>query len=101
MVWEHAPLAMWKVFPSGQTVEYVDNGFASIAYDYGYIVLGLMIASIVYAAVKLFKSRDIYGQIILLSAITLVFMESTFVFNVSLLCNMLLIVYMYMENERT
>ena len=101
MVWEHAPLAMWKVFPSGQTAEYVDNGFASIAYDYGYIVLGLLIASIVYAAVKLFKSRDIYGQIILLSVIMLVFMESTFVFNVSLLCNMLLIVYMYMENERT
>ena len=101
MVWEHAPLAMWKAFPVGQVAEYVDNGFASTAYSYGYIVLALLVASIVYTAVALFKQRNAYGQIILLSAIMLVFMESTFVFNVSLLCNMLLIVYMYMENERS
>ncbi len=99
MVWEHTPLSEWGFFPPVRSAEFVDNGFAVIGYTYGYIVLGLLIASIIYASVYLCRKHLIYAQIVLLSAIMLTFMEATFIFNVSLLCNMLLIVYICGNEE--
>ncbi len=99
MVWEHTPLSEWGFFPPGRSAEFVDNGFAVIGYTYGYIVLALLIASIIYASVCLCRKHLIYAQIVLLSAIMLTFMEATFIFNVSLLCNMLLIVYICSNEE--
>lgn len=94
MVWEHTPLYAWRAFPDWQAAELVDDGFAVIGYSYGYVVLGLLTAVIIYLAVRFFEKRDGYGQIILMSVIMMIFMESTFIFNVSLICNMLLILCM-------
>ncbi len=101
MVWEHAPLYAWRLFPGGQVAELVDDGFAVIGYSYGYVVLGLLTAAIVYLSVRFLKQRDRYGQIILVSVIMMIFMESTFIFNVSLLCNMLLIICMSCKTQQT
>ncbi len=100
MVWEHTPLYAWRLFPGGQAAELVDDGFAVIGYSYGYVVLGLLTAVIIYLSVRFCKQHNRYSQVILLSVIMMIFMESTFIFNVSLLCNMLLIVCMCYDTQR-
>ncbi len=93
MLTEHANFKEWQVFPAGRSAEFVDNGFSTLVYCYGTVIGLFVIAAIMVEICILIKYRDSVKALILVSAILVTFMESTFVINISLLCNMLLIVF--------
>lgn len=91
MVSERAYIQLWKMFPAYRPSPEVDNAFAGITYSYGIIVGICLIGVIVYCAFRKYMQNDGVAMIILASVIGMLFMESTFIFNISLLCNLLLI----------
>ncbi len=94
MVTEHANIKDWTWFPEARSSEYVDNGFSTVIYCYG-IVIGLLLLILILILIhKQFVSRDNYMVVILISTILVLFMESTFIINVSLLCNVIIILAM-------
>ena len=94
MVTEHANIKDWTWFPGARSSEYVDNGFSTVIYCYG-IVIGLLLLILILILIhKQFVSRDTYMAVILISTILVLFMESTFMINVSLLCNVIIILAM-------
>lgn len=89
MTHELSYIGNWKLFPSENTIEgAVDNGFAAFFYEYG-IVCGILFLLLL---VLLLLSQMRMGQglsfLILLTYMLVFFMERTFVFNTSLLCNL-------------
>ena len=94
MIWEYAPISAWKVFPEGRELLYVDNGFATLFFHYGYVVGVAYIILLLYMLFRLYKNKDGIGLCVLVTTIFVTFIETTFIFNVSLLCNMALIVIM-------
>lgn len=94
MVTEHASIKDWTWFPEARSSEYVDNGFSTVIYCYG-IIIGLLLLILILILIhKQFVSRDTYMAVILISTILVLFMESTFMINVSLLCNVIIILAM-------
>lgn len=94
MVTEHTNIKDWTWFPEARSSEYVDNGFSTVIYCYG-IVIGLLLLILILILIhKQFVSRDNYMVVILISTILVLFMESTFIINVSLLCNVIIILAM-------
>jgi len=93
MVSERARLSEWRILPMGMNTTDVDNGFAVVGFSYGYLILTILVISILILACKLFVEKKIISQVLLISIIMVIFMESTFVFNVSLACNLLLIMW--------
>jgi len=91
MVSERADIANWRLIPFGFESTDVDNGFAFIGYSYGYIVLLVLLIAIIWLSYRLSKMNDFGSGVILLSVVLVIFMESSFIFNVSMTCNMLLI----------
>ncbi len=89
MVWEHAPLTTWRFFPDMTVLEYVDNGFASTVYTYGIVVFIMMLVSMVWASIRMYQRRDTYALAVSITAVMVAFMENSFVFNISLLCNVI------------
>lgn len=94
MVWEYAPISTWKLFPEGRELLYVDNGFATVFYLYGYVIGIAFICMLIYMLCQLYKKQDGIGLCILVTTIFVTFIETTFIFNNSLLCNVALIVIM-------
>ena len=94
MIWEYAPISAWSLFPGGRELLYVDNGFATLFFHYGYVVGSAYVAFLVYMLLQLCKKKDGVGLCVLVTTIFVTFIETTFIFNVSLLCNMALIVIM-------
>lgn len=94
MIWEHEPMSTWVLFPGPRISEYVDNGFVSVTYIYGIIIGLLLCVLIAFEIYGAYKKDNIFLLIIVIGNIFVVFMESTFIFNVSLLCNMILILKM-------
>lgn len=94
MIWEYAPISAWKLFPEGRELMYVDNGFATLFFHYGYVVGIAYIAFLVYMLFHLYKKKDGIGLCVFATAIFVTFIETTFIFNTSLLCNVALIVIM-------
>lgn len=87
MVWEYAPVSSWTFFPGSRSLSYVDNGFASLVFYYGIIVALCYLLFIVYLIYCFYKQSDGLALTILVTAVFVTFMESTFIFNTSLLCN--------------
>lgn len=94
MIWEYAPISAWKLFPEGRELMYVDNGFATLFFHYGYVVGIAYIVFLLYMLFRLYKKKDGIGLCVLVTTIFVTFIETTFIFNTSLLCNMALIVIM-------
>ena len=94
MLTEYANFKQWVAFPTARSSAMVDNGFSSIIYVYGTIVGMIFIALIIFMILKLAKKEAGYVAVVLLGAILVTFMEATFIINVSLLCNMILLVFM-------
>ena len=91
MIWEFAPISAWKFFPEGRELYYVDNGFATLFFYYGYVVGFVYIALLIYMLYCLYKKQDGVGLCVLVTAIFITFIETTFIFNTSLLCNMVFV----------
>ena len=92
MLTEHAFIEDWTWFPEARSTEYVDNGFSTVFYCYG-IVIGILLLILILKLIYiLFVSRDDYLAIVLIGIILVLFMESTFIINVSLLFNMLILI---------
>lgn len=91
MVSERTDLRNWSLLPLGYNSAEVDNGFAFVGYSYGYVILTLLIAVIFILIWKMYKNHEIKAEVLLLSVVLVIFMESSFIFNVSMICNMLLI----------
>ncbi len=87
MVWEYAPASSWKWFPEDRSLSYVDNGFASVLFSYGIIIGVAYWILMLYILYKFYKEENGIGLAILVTTIFVTFMESTFIFSVSLLCN--------------
>lgn len=100
MIWEYAPISAWKLFPEGRELLYVDNGFATLFFHYGYVVGIAYIAFLVYMLFRLYKKRDGIGLCVLVTTIFVTFIETTFIFNTSLLCNVALIVIMLCWHDK-
>ncbi len=98
MVWEHMPMNSWVMFPGSRISEYVDNGFVSITYIYGTVVGLLFCSMIIYIIYESYKKNKMDLMIILISSILVIFMESTYIINVSLLCNMVLLLCVGINN---
>lgn len=94
MIWEFAPISAWKLFPEGRELLYVDNGFATLFFHYGYVVGIAYIALLIYMLYCLYKRQDGVGLCILVTTAFITFIETTFIFNTSLLCNVVFIVMM-------
>ncbi len=92
MLTEHANIKQWQMFPASRSAEFVDNGFSTITYCYGTVVGVVFVIVILYELLYLMRSRDSIVSIIMLGAIMVTFMEATFIINISLLCNMILLV---------
>lgn len=93
MVSERTDLRTWRLLPLEYNSAEVDNGFAYIGYSYGYLILLILILVIISLAYKLYKNDEAKAGILLLSVVLVIFMESTFIFNVSMICNVLLILW--------
>ncbi len=91
MIWEYAPISAWKIFPEGRELSYVDNGFATLFFHYGYVVGIAYIILLIYMIYWLYKKNAGVGLCVLVTTIFITFMESTFIFNNSLLCNMVFV----------
>ena len=94
MIWEFAPISAWKMFPEGRELQYVDNGFASLFFHYGYVIGITYIILMVYTLFHLYKKQEGIGLCVLVTTIFITFIETTFIFNTSLLCNVALIIVM-------
>lgn len=103
MLTEHANIKQWQMFPASRSAEFVDNGFSTITYCYGTVVGAVFVIIIIYELFCLIRSKESIISIIMLGAILVTFMESTFIINISLLCNMILLVIILgfdAENKR-
>ena len=94
MIWEFAPISTWKLFPEGRELHYVDNGFATLFFHYGYVVGIVYIVMLLYMLYCLYKRQDGVGLCVFVTAIFITFIETTFIFNTSLLCNVVFVVMM-------
>lgn len=94
MIWEFAPISAWKIFPEGRDLSFVDNGFATLFFHYGYVVGSVYIVMLIYMLFRLYKKQDGVGLCVLVTTSFITFIETTFIFNTSLLCNMAFIVMM-------
>ena len=95
MLTEHANIKQWQMFPASRSAEFVDNGFSTVIYCYGTVVGVLFILYILVEIIWLMHNREAIVSAVLMGAILVTFMESTFVINISLLCNMILLVTMF------
>ncbi len=93
MLTEHANFKQWLLFPPSRSAEFVDNGFSSVIYCYGTVIGVLFIFAILIKILMLIKSGDAITSVVFFGAILVTFMEATFVINISLLCNLLLILF--------
>lgn len=101
MVSERAYVQLWRVFPTTAVSSDVDNAFAGITYSYGIIVGIFLVGVIVYCAIRKYRQNDRLSLVMLFSVIGIYFMESTFVLNISLLCNvLLLLLWNYTEDNK-
>lgn len=91
MVSERAYIQLWKWFPPFRQSPEVDNAFAGITYSYGIVVGIFLVITIIYCIYEKCRDDDKVALLVLLSVICMIFMESTYVFNTSLLCNVLLV----------
>lgn len=94
MVWEYAPVASWSAFPEYRELMKVDNGFASFFFHYGYIVGILYVLIVICMICFFYKNRDGEGLCVIVTALFITFVESTFIFNTSLLCNMVIVLFL-------
>lgn len=92
MATEHAHISDWKLFPESRNSEYVDNGFSTVFYCYGIVIGVILLILLLGLMYKLFVNHYDYLAAILISAIMVLFMESTFMINTSLICNMLILI---------
>ncbi|MCR4650582.1 MAG: hypothetical protein K5662_02390 [Lachnospiraceae bacterium] len=87
MCYKVAPLNEWKIFPGSRVTEYaLDNGIAYIAYIYGIAVMIMFLAAIMYLCIRACRKRQMWLLALTLGYVGILFMESSFVTNVSLLC---------------
>ena len=84
----------WEWLPGPRSAEEVDNGFAVINYSYGMIVSIVLVILIVLLFINLIRKENYYSIVLLMCSILVLFMESTFMINVSLLCNVIIILAM-------
>lgn len=92
MLTEHAFIRDWTWFPGARSSEYVDNGFSTVFYCYG-IVIGVLLIVLILALIrKNFLCKNDYQAAVLVSTILVLFMEATFIINVSLLFNVLILI---------
>ena len=94
MLSEYANIAYWEWLPGPRSAENVDNGFAVINYSYGMIVSIVLVILIVLLFINLIRKENYYSIVLLMCSILVLFMESTFMINVSLLCNVIIILAM-------
>lgn len=87
MVWEFAPLSKWTWFPPSQELRYVDNGFARLFYLYGIVIGVVYLALLLYMTYHMYRTRNGIGVVILVTTMLVTVMESSFIWNTSLLCN--------------
>lgn len=99
MVWEFAPLSALELFPPSRQLSFVDNGFASFFHIYGIVVGIVFLIFLMIQMIGLYKRKDAVTLSVLVTAIFITFIESTYVFNTSLLCNMTFITVMMLFNE--
>ena len=103
MVSERAYVELWSMWPAARPSPEVDNAFAGITYSYGMIIGVLLILTVLFCICYGFIKN--HSQILLsvIMVIGMIYMESTFIFNISLLCNMLLILLwsgVYVDNRK-
>ncbi len=96
MVWEYAPISSWEWFPSPRSILYVDNGFATLFAGYGIVIGACFITLLIYMIFSMHQKQNGIAVVFLATIIFVTFMETTFIFNVSLLCNPL---YILLFNE--
>ena len=99
MVSERAYIQLWELFPSSRPGIEVDNAFASITYSYGIFIGMVFIFVILYSIFEKYYLDDRVSLLVLMSVIGIFFMEATYIFNISLLCNVLLILLLNHGNE--
>lgn len=91
MVSERTYVELWEMWPESRPGSEVDNAFAGITYSYGMVIGVLLILIVLFCICYGFMKNDRLALLIVLMVIGMIYMESTFIFNISLLCNMLLI----------
>lgn len=103
MVSERAYVELWSMWPAARPSPEVDNAFAGITYSYGMIIGVLLILTVLFCICYGFIKNDRQILLIVIMVIGMIYMESTFIFNISLLCNMLLILLwsgVYVDNRK-
>ena len=96
MVWEFAPVSKWTWFPEYRELMYVDNGFTRVFFLYGIVLGTVYLALLLYMIYHMYRTRNGVGVVILVTTMLVTVMESSFIWNTSLLCNP---VYFLLFNE--
>lgn len=89
LAYKYARISWWHVWTKGGISNpIIDNGFASLGINYGYVVCGLYILFIAYLFLSSFKRKDGILLTLLVTTVFYTYMESSFAVNpVYLLCN--------------
>ena len=88
MVYMNAPVMLWKCFPEARSLKEVDNGFASLFYLDGVVIGISYLLLLLFLFYRFYRKQNGIALAVLVTTILVTFMESTFIFNVSLLYNL-------------
>lgn len=78
----------WRLFGADFPKEPVDIGFITIVSDYGYVILALYLFCVFILIYDCMTKKKWVEYLVLMTCVFYTFMESTYVINVPLLCNL-------------
>ena len=99
MDYEHANISDWMLLPGERNIIAVDDGFAYLFYVYGIIVGIAFIAFIMYLMYRIYLKKNGLLLAVLVTAIIVMFMESTYAINTSILCNLVFVIFLIIWNQ--
>jgi len=96
LAYKYARIEWWHIWEQGGVSNsIIDNGFAAIGINLGYIVWGIYVCFVAYLLYISAKQRDGILLVVIMASILYMYMESSFAFNsVYLICNPLYLVAM-------
>ncbi len=95
--YEYAYINRWTLFGGLFDIPSVDNGYFVMVCDYGYVGVLLLLILVGYMAYLSWKNRNPIYNIVLMSFLLVLFLESTFIINTSLLCNVAIVIWIFKE----
>lgn len=96
----YADMSQWRWISTGVITPYVDDGWATIFYSYGYVIGIVFILFHFYLLNQIWRKKDGILLVVLVTSIFYIFMEATYTMNSTyLLCNLSYIIVMILLSK--